>query len=261
MYTFHKFGKDYSVLKKEAINHYNEGLKCKQIATLMNIDRRTVGKWLKETGIVYSKCNKADIDSNIFSNIDTEDKSYWLGFIYADGYVSKKSNFELSLGIKDLPHLEKFKEFLKYKGKIYIDNKVGRCRLHFQDEQIVNDLKSIGCVNKKSLVLTFPDISEHLNSHFIRGYFDGDGFISDPKRSIAISIVGTKGFLESIHDIVGLPKENIKHRNVRHSEEVFTNMLSGNNARKLCNYMYDNSTIYLQRKYDRTTSHLAKFNL
>jgi DNA-binding transcriptional regulator WhiA len=258
MYTFHKFGKDYSVLKREAINHYNQGLKCKQIATLMNIDRRTVGKWLKEEGFTYSRHNKANIDSSVFDTIDTSEKAYWLGFIFADGYVSKKNNFELSLAIKDLNHLTKLKEFIKFEGKIYIDNKIGRCRLQFQDSQIVNSLKEIGCINKKSLVLKFPDIDESLYAHFIRGYFDGDGCISDPKNSIAISIVGTKDFLEVIHHILDIPKYKIKHRQPLHSIEVNISEFSGEDARRFCLFVYNNSTIHLERKHERFIKHLEK---
>lgn len=261
MYTFHKFGKDYSILRKEAVDHYRNGLKCKQIAVKMGLDRRTIGKWLKEEGFIYSSCNKASIDSLIFDTIDTPEKAYWLGFIFADGYVSKESNFELSLGIKDLDHLNKFKDFIKFEGKIYIDNKVGRCRLQFQDSQIVNSLKKVGCVNKKSLILRFPNIDESLFSHFIRGYFDGDGSINDPKNSTSVNIIGTKEFLESVHDIVDIPKYKIKHRQPKHSLEVNISQFSGEHARKFGRFIYQDSTIHLERKHKRFIKHLEKHEL
>lgn len=34
---------------------------------------------------------------NIFHTIDTEEKAYWLGFLCADGYVSKNSQIEVGL--------------------------------------------------------------------------------------------------------------------------------------------------------------------
>ena len=41
-----------------------------------------------------------------FKEIDTEDKSYWLGFLYADGSVRKNTNtVELSLKGSDIEHL------------------------------------------------------------------------------------------------------------------------------------------------------------
>jgi intein/homing endonuclease len=45
-------------------------------------------------------------------------------------------------------------------------------------KKLHDDLVKHGCVEKKSLILQFPkDLSQELISHFVRGYFDGDGCI------------------------------------------------------------------------------------
>lgn len=261
MYKFHKFGRDYSKIQPEVYELFEKGMRCVAISIKLGLDRRTVGKWLRQEGYQYSKCNKANINSSIFSKIDNEEKAYWLGFIFADGYVSKVSNFELSLALKDIDHLKEFKKFLKFEGNIYIDNKVGRCRLQFQDYKVVNDLKSIGCVNNKSLILKFPNINNNLIHHFIRGYFDGDGHINKSNKPISVSIIGTYSFIEKIHDILDLSKDNIKHRDTKHSKYVFTNQLSGQNARNFCKYIYKDSTIFLRRKHDRFIKHYQRFKL
>ena len=36
---------------------------------------------------------KYDRNSNVFEKIDTEEKAYWLGFLYADGYINEEHNF------------------------------------------------------------------------------------------------------------------------------------------------------------------------
>ena len=110
MYKFHKSGKDYFTLKKEAIELFDSGINRSDIARKLQLDMHAVGKWLREAGKEYSKTNKASINSNTFNIIDSEEKAYWLGFLYADGYVSKIREFELSLSLKDLNHLEKFKK-------------------------------------------------------------------------------------------------------------------------------------------------------
>ena len=51
------------------------------------IDRRTIEKHFKELGIkIVNKQNSAKFDENIFDNIDSEDKAYWLGFISISKY-------------------------------------------------------------------------------------------------------------------------------------------------------------------------------
>ena len=83
-----------------------------KLATKYNITRWTLTKKLRELGIeIVNRQNKAKFDEHIFDNIDTEEKAYWLGFIYADGNISsitentKRYEFELSLKGSDINHL------------------------------------------------------------------------------------------------------------------------------------------------------------
>ena len=54
-----------------------------------------------------------------FENIDTEEKAYWLGFMYADGYIISNNGrygqeqIGITLSTKDLGHLEKFKQSIE----------------------------------------------------------------------------------------------------------------------------------------------------
>ena len=69
---------------------------------------------------------------DFFEVIDTPEKAYWLGFLYADGSVSSKRNdVEISLKGFDIEHLYKFKKFVKSKKlpKLDIQNKYNRCRI------------------------------------------------------------------------------------------------------------------------------------
>ena len=40
---------------------------------------------------------------------------------------------------------------------------------------MAQSLIKLGCVPRKSLIITLPSIPKNLMHHFIRGYFDGDG--------------------------------------------------------------------------------------
>ena len=127
-------------------------------------------------GFIYER------DSNVFEKIDTEEKAYWLGFLYADGYVNEEKHFlTLGIGNKDKEHIEKFRKFLKTNAP-YVDkaNNGGHPFRYFRiyDQKIVADLAKQGCTQGKSLTLMPScDMDESLWVHWSRGVFDGDGSI------------------------------------------------------------------------------------
>ena len=133
------------------------------------------------------KCN-----DNFFSIIDTEEKAYWLGFMYADGYIiSDRDAIGLSLSTEDINHLEKFLASLNANNKISrYTNNINReyARVIIYSNKLKNDLISNGCLENKTFKLDFPNIDENLVRHFIRGYFDGDGSLSKHKTKMDILI-------------------------------------------------------------------------
>ena len=74
----------------------------------------TLSKKLKERGIqIINRQNLVKFNENVFDSVDTEEKAYWLGFIFADGYISSRDySFELSLSSVDTEHLVKFNKFM-----------------------------------------------------------------------------------------------------------------------------------------------------
>jgi intein-encoded DNA endonuclease-like protein len=61
------------------------------------------------------------------------------------------------------------------------------------------DLINLGCVPNKSLILKFPteeQVPEKFLSHFIRGFFDGDGSVTKNKiHAVDISFCSVETFL------------------------------------------------------------------
>lgn len=142
---------------------------------------------LKAKGIeIINHQNETKFNEHIFDVIDTEEKAYWLGFIFADGYISSRDNgFELSLKGSDIEHLHKFNKFMEHNkdnvklGEVKNKDKTFlRCRWGIVNKHLWNTLNNLGCTPRKSLTLQFPNISEELEIPFIRGYFDGDGCLS-----------------------------------------------------------------------------------
>lgn len=142
--------------------------------------------------------SKKNIITN-FETIDTEEKAYWLGFLYADGTISSKENkIELGLAEKDLTHIQKFRTFIGISNKICYRESSKSYRFSFRSYKCKQDLINKGCVPNKSLILTFPSASQvpiALLKHFIRGYFDGDGWFTNTKKCFQVGMIGTEDFI------------------------------------------------------------------
>ena len=52
--------------------------------------------------------SKYPVNEDYFEDINTKEKAYWLGVLYADGAINK--NNSVRLGMKDKDHIEKFKK-------------------------------------------------------------------------------------------------------------------------------------------------------
>ena len=191
-----------------------------------------------------------------FENIDTEEKAYWLGFLYADGSVGSKENkIELGLSEKDLKHIEKFKNFMGISNKISYRPETKSYRISFRSEKCKMDLINKGCVPKKSLVLTFPSeeqVPKHLIRHFVRGYFDGDGWFSNTDDCFQIGIIGTQdfisGFLLTIENINNKNKIFNVHRENGVKRYIFS---AYNDVLNFLNWIYKDSIVFLDRKYEK----------
>lgn len=208
-------------------------------------------------------------NEHFFDSIDTEEKAYWLGFIFADGYIysspldtSKERidwNFELCAKGDDKAHMEKFAKAIGYNKELHVTkaDKYGhtRCRVCLSSEILWKQLNSLGCTPRKSLTLKFPDESifksKDLIRHFIRGYFDGDGcftrHIYHTIVSPAISFLGTKDFLDKILEYSKI-EANYRHDKC-YTEFTWTLEYHKEPGIELINYLYNNCTIYLDRKY------------
>ena len=230
------------------------------------IKRQTLSKYLKDRGYeVINYQNRLRCNETVFDKIDNEEASYWLGFLYADGNISSVGNrLEVHLSIKDLLHLEKFKKFLNLSTEIRsgIDSKgYGFCHLSIRNKHLWNTLNNLGCHPQKSLTLKFPNQNifkgnkKELMKHFIRGYVDGDGClcIYKDKNSYRteLGLVGTKEFLEYINKLFK-NRGYIRNKSCKNWEsKAYSLKFSSVPSRIIARFLYENSNIYLERKYNK----------
>lgn len=244
----------------------NKKYSANKTSKTLGIDNGTMRMRLKEKyGDIFLKDGKKKINSNYFNEIDSEDKAYWLGFLTADGYVNKNNTIELCLAEIDIDHLYKFKTAINSDHSI--NKKVVRLndkefysyRISFRDTQISNNLKDFGLNNEKSYNAFIPDnLPDDLMRHYIRGLFDGDGSIYQGSNGLNISFIS--GSEQMIIDINNVIKKHLnldmKNRISRNLYE--TRLFSNEDVSKFLQWLYADSTIYLNRKYNKALAVLEQ---
>ena len=262
----------------EIIEMYQNNVSLREIEKRTSHGRPAITKMLQRLGIKTTTGNhyrKYFFDFNFFEKIDNEYKAYWLGFMYADGCILKQDNrgygeqeFKIQIAKEDLQLLEKFKQDIKSTYPIRKDKSKNEKNPNHQiqvipslrSQKTVDDLKKLGCVENKSLILTFPSeqqVPKELQKHFIRGYFDGDGSISETKEHYYINFVGTESFIKKLYQILNMGsvfpdkrKENSWYLSIGGNLQVI----------KFYHLLYDNSNRYMQRKYEKFQLLLNKYN-
>lgn len=210
--------------------------------------------------------------NNEFENIDTEDKAYILGLFYADGFVTyNEEKYNYFSGIKlhnqDVELLNKIKEkFDFFNIKIEDNHSILRCnQKKFCQDMIKNGVLPLkSSINKNNL--KFPKLSSFLISHFIRGYFDGDGSIyfnkNNSKNSKGFTFTGDNyKFIKKIQEILyyeQIPmvlKYNRNSTSIIRGKEVEFNtltfcLINQNKTiiKKASLFLYKNAELYIERK-------------
>ena len=246
---------------EEYINAPIEQKSLTKIGKKYDVKRQTLAKKLKEQGIeVINYQNIDKLDKYVFDIIDSEEKAYWLGFLWADGNISTIGyRIEVRLSIRDYNHLEKFRSFLKLENPIRkgLCNGNGYCHLSVRNKYLWERLFSLGCIPNKSLVLDFPNLgifdSPKLVYDFIRGYVDGDGSLCMYKHrntiETTLNLVGTSKFLSKVKTLFGelgyIKNKTSKNWPNKAYSLTYTSFI----ARVICRLLYENANIYLDRKY------------
>lgn len=202
---------------------------------------------------------------DFFENIDTEEKAYWLGFFYADGCVSVNERTNsgeccIKLYKGDYKHLQKFNKSLNGNIPVLFDTRIcsfnnkpqESCSIRCYSIKMANDLISHGCIPNKTFYITVPNIDKSLINHFIRGFFDGDGCIctaSKKRKTLGINFCSaSEAFLSELRE--HLYTVGINSYIVDEKGSTYRLYIKGiKNVDNMWNYMFDNATIYLDRKY------------
>lgn len=238
-------------------------LSLTQIAKNFKISIKQVKRILKSNGFDKSykigTNRKYNLNEDFFNIIDIEEKSYILGLLYADGCNNnKEGKIYISLQEKDKNILDKITKIIQptkpLKYIIKNGNRQNQFKLTINSRKLSNNLVNLGCMQNKTFLLNFPKfLNDSLLIHFIRGYFDGDGCIQS-KQSI---IVGTEFFCIGLQSFLKTKNINSSIYDVYNKNNKITKNLfiSGKlQSKKFLDLIYNNATIFLDRKYEKYLS-------
>ena len=212
------------------------------------------------------------VNDNYFENIDTPLKAYFLGFIYADGWVMYKPEqyyycFSIKLQSKDKYLLDKLNNELggnclmkheKPSQKIIMGiNSMnnGTDQIVVHSKKLVSDLMNLNILPNKSYKKDIPYIPNEFFFDWLRGFIDGDGCISNSgKYRLQLSIVGNNDELFKIlQDKLLLEYEIETKIYKKGSSDNTYNLYCGkrNDLIRLINLLYYDNCFCLERKFSK----------
>jgi len=232
--------------------YYEKGKTRSEIAILLKRDPKTIGDALKK--YTTYKSPKKSCDEEYFKNIDTEEKAYLLGFLTADGCIN---NNHVVLSSIDFDIILKFKTAINFVGntqKHTPKSGFGKKDLYIisvPSKTMCKNLANFGIIPNKTHHTFFPEIKKELQKHFIRGVVDGDGCIN----KYHFSVLGNHLLISEISNILvkecNLIKKELVVNNKNTPNIVFIAYYKKLDIKKIIEYLYKDSTIYLERKFEK----------
>lgn len=241
----------------------------KKVARAHHSDDRTIKKILQQNNIhirniAEANCSGYNINHAFFDRIDSN-VAYILGLLASDGCVAKNENcIYIELQICDIDLLKKVNDLLQNERPVK-EYTTGRgyknAKLYFYSSRIKKKLADYSIVPNKtySNVNFLEKIPRLYYRDFIRGFFDGDGWISKTQKMTSCSwglvnmayptIIAIQRFFQ---------EEGIDLTLTRHnSPNGYKYAIHGYGKEKLTKIykiLYTDRDLYLTRKYEKICS-------
>lgn len=275
--------------EKEVCDKYLDGRGTTDICKDYECSDATIGFILKKNKITLRPIGSHSIVApinNEFFNTWSHDMAYILGFITADGCVqyggeTRGKSLCIALNSKDEVILEYIRDHLSPNRKIQryksLDKEYDRIRfksiLSIGSTTLVDSLIKLGVEKRKTGHEVLPKVPNKFKSSYLRGYFDGDGYIGykeEPYRQYNGKkynglqkfrkfeiICANEQFLKDVKDKLGLGLGVVKASGKYFRWQVFKT----ESIIKLYNYMYSVPGFALQRKKDIFETIIKDWNL
>lgn len=260
--------KDY---QEEITKLYQEGKTAKEISSSLGFKyHQPVYNYFKKMG--WGRTGKTGkriykVNEDFFKCINTEEKAYILGFICADGHI-EKDRLNITVSIKDRDILEKIRYAMhsnhpiKEVQRTNPYKKTNRENLILSElmigsVELVKPLFNMGLTTNKTYTLNgdiLKYIPKYLIRDFLRGYFDGDGNVFFGRRYSSgykynVNICGNEDFLLKSFQAY-FPSNNKLYKDLYSRQCYVWKISQKDKVRDFMYYLYYNSSIFLQRKYN-----------
>lgn len=207
---------------------------------------------------IFKRQNKHSINSHFFK-VWSAEMAYILGFIAADGNIYKSKNgYHIHIASDDRDIIEKIKYVLNtttpIREKPRFNGKTSYS-LRFSDKIIFYDLINLEITPQKSLTLLPSLIPDKFLWHYSRGFFDGDGcvYISKvscyPSRLHTIFYTASEKMAQYLFTSITSSLNYYKGKILFKKNKYYVLHFGQKHSEVIFQYMYNNATIYMQRKY------------
>ena len=222
---------------------------------------------------------KSEIHKNSKGNVapllnESCEAYYWLGFIMADGYLSKQNGISVLISERDKIHLQKLARFLKTKVKLRkrqdggsYNYKTGIALITVGDSVLVPEIRkkfSLKHTNKTYNPPILPEMKREQFLSFLAGYIDGDGCIAKQgncgkykREDVVIQVKCHSSWLDLLCEMEEkLYKELgfcLERNHVRINKQGYTFWRVSNNKviRKFKSELLDLNLPIMKRKWDK----------
>lgn len=193
--------------------------------------------------------------------------AYLVGLVMADGCITYNNGcykMQLALNIKDRDIIDKL--YTHYKlGSVNVYNQKSGfneskvIKWVVYDHDLVHGLMYFEVEPRKTNLEVVPCIPKDLYPHFLRGFFDGDGSVHCSyneriKRNVhsisfALSLEMGQTINNLFKDELGITPKKLK-KNGKSDVNYVLQLSGASDLKKIYEYFYNDSTIYLDRKYE-----------